>query len=371
MKKIYFLRAIKLLFTIFIFSTIELHSQLNFSLATSQEYADNPFHSPLPISSLISSLEFGAEYNFDSFGIGYYSDYSIFHDIADRNYYWHQIGFWNSSDNALYGLYLEQRINNRVYELYDYSNYNGYLKYKLSIADINWFINSSLSLTDYSYLNDLDNILGSVGIMFNKSFETKTTFIGGLTYNYKNYFETNLNDPTLIGDSLEQSSSPSAFTSQFNFYGRIAQSIFENTGLAVQYSQQNIIGGTAKYVRQLDYIYGDESQYFDDPISYEGYTLSAHLTHILPAEILFKGTYSFTKKEYPSQGIYLDYESFDGATLRNDEQSLLGLSLSKSIDLSNSSIILSLSYLNVVNKSNSYWFDFKSNQINLNFDYQF
>ena len=79
----------------------------------------------------------------------------------------------------------ETKVNAR--KDYDYANYNTYLRYKFSLADINWFVNTAISLTDYSYLDDLDNLLGNVGISFNKSFETKTTLLGGINYNYKNY----------------------------------------------------------------------------------------------------------------------------------------------------------------------------------------
>ncbi|MFZ1289628.1 MAG: hypothetical protein WAR79_06045 [Melioribacteraceae bacterium] len=371
MKNFKNLRIVKLLFIVSFILATELFGQWNFSLATLQEYSDNPFHSPIPISTFISSLDLGIEYKYESLGIGYYGNYSMFHEIADRNFYWHQIGLWNSADNLMYGLYLEQRINNTDYEFYDYTNYNGYAKYKFSFAEINGFASSSLSLTNYAYIDDLDNLLGFAGLGFNKSFETKTTIIGGVSYNYKNYFDTNLNDPSLVGDSLEQSFSSSAFTSQVYLYGRIAQSVFENTGLAIQYSHQKIIGGTAKYVRQLDFIYGDESQYFDDPISYEGNTISVQLTQLLGEGIIFKGNYLLTQKEYPSQGIYVDAENFDSAILRSDDQTLVKLSLSKKFNLAESFIDISLSYLNIDNKSNSYWYKYGSSQFNINFDYQF
>lgn len=353
------------------FISQSLFGQLNFSLSTSQEYSDNPFHYPIPVSTLISSLDLGIEYKLNNLGFGYYGDYSIFHEINDRNFYWHQFGFWNSDENLIYGLFLEQRINNSNYEFYNLTNYNGYTKYKLPFNDLNCSINASLSYTNYSYLNDLDNLLGSAGIDFNRSFESKTTIMGGISYNYKNYFETDLNDPSIIGDSLEQSFSSSAFTSQFNFYGRIAQSILENTGLAVQYSQQNIIGGTAKYIRQLDYVYGDESQYFDDPISYESNSISAQLTQLFGDNFMLKGIFTYTKKEYPSQGIYLSEELFDSNILRNDKLTAVNFSLSKRFELENSYILLSLSYINTNNISNSYWYKYKNNQFNIHFDYQF
>ena len=93
------------------------------------------------------------------------------------------------------------------------------------------------------------NLLLSAGLSFNKSFETKTTFLGGVNFNYKNYISSDLNNTELIGDSL-QSTSSNAFTSQLTSYLRIAQSLAESTGLAFQYTNQTIIGGTANFIRE-------------------------------------------------------------------------------------------------------------------------
>jgi hypothetical protein len=347
--------------------------QWNFKLGTSQSYSNNPFNSPIPISSMISSFELGIERDFTSIGIGYYGNYSSFHNINERNYYWHQIGVWHSTENIISGLYFEQRTNTADYEYYDYTNYNAYIKYQLLLDEINIFSNAAVSLTDYSFLNDLDNILLNGGLILNRSFETKTTLIGGLNYNYKNYFSTNLNDYELVGDSLWTSDSK-AFTSQINYFGRIAQSLTETTGLAVFYSKQNIIGGTANYIRNLEYVYGDESQYFDDPVSYEGYTIGTQLTQVLPEQIMLRLLYSVEEKDYPSQGIYLDFETFEEAIIRHDKQTNLNLSLTKYFYIGEEmqrTIMLSLSFQSTDNNSNSYWYNFKSNQTNLNFSYQF
>jgi hypothetical protein len=347
--------------------------QWNFKLATSQSYSDNPFNSPIPLSSMISSFELGIERDFNSLGIGYYGNYSIFQNIDERNYYWHQFGVWHSTEDIIAGLYFEQRANTTDYEYYDYTNYNGYIKHQLLLDEINIFSNAVISLTDYSYLNDLDNLLLKVGFLLNKSFETKTTIIGGLNYNYKNYFSTNLNDYDLVGDSLSTSDSK-AYTSQLNYFGRIAQSLTETTGLAAFYSSKNIIGGTANYIRTLEYIYGDESQYFDDPISHEGYTLGAQLTQVLPEQIMFRALYTIEEKDYPSQGIYLDFEIFDDKIIRHDKQTNLAFSLTKYFYLGEelqNSIMLSLSFESTDNSSNNYWYKFNSTQTNLNFSYQF
>lgn len=360
-----------LLFLVLSFNNIL--AQLNYSLGTSQSYSDNPFHSPIAESSLISTFDFGVQYKLPSISFGYYGNYSHFNEIGDRNYYWHQIGLWSATDTSIFGLYLEQRLNTLEFEYYNYTNYNTYYKHKFNFSGTNLSLGAILSYTNYSFLDDLDNIYGSIGLTLNRSFETKTTLIGGINYNYKNYISTDLNSADLVGDSLF-SSSTSAFTSQFNFYGRIAQSITETTGLALHYSNQNIVGGTANFIRELDYVYGDESQYFDDPISYQGYSLSIQLTQILPEGIKLKIIYTDEFKEYPSQGIYVNSELFDPNILRNDDVSDLNISVSKNFyfgDNQKTAILLTLGYRQLQNKSNSYWYSYSTNLFTLNFDYQF
>jgi hypothetical protein len=364
---------IKYFLLVLLFLSIELTAQWNFSLSTSQSYSDNPFNSPLPVSTFVSSIDVGIERDFKSLSFGFYGDYTSFHDIPERNFYWYQVGSWSATESSIFGIYLEQRINSVEYELYDYSNYNTYYKQKFSLVGLNLLGNIALSYTNFNSLENLDNILGSVGFSLNKSFETKTTVIGGINFNYKNYVSTDLNSKELVGDSLH-SSSDNAFTSQINSYVKIAQSIAESTGLAIQYSSQAITSGTANYIRELDYRYGDESQYFDDPISYQGDAVSVQLTQILPESIMLKLIYTYASKEYPSQGIYLDIEYFDDSIIRSDERNQFDFTISKYFYVGNDNqnvINLALSYSWIKNNSNSYWYNFNSNQINLFFDYQF
>ena len=361
-----------LLIFISAFSNI-LFGQWTFNIGTQQNYNSNPFNSPQPISTMITSIDFGIGNNWEEFGIGYFGSFSLFHQIDSRNYYWHQAGIWNSTDSSIYGFYFEQRRNAEEFNYYNYSNYNIYAKNKFLFKGINIFTNVLLSATDYAELNDLDNIWGGLGLLLNKSFETKTTLIGGANYNYKNYFSTDLNDYELTGDTLSSSSSK-AFVSQISYFGRVAQSLTENTGIALQYSIKEILGGTASYVRQLEYIYGDESQYFDDPISYNSNFYSIQLTQILPEDIIFRLKFSNGEKDYPSQGIYTDPVNFDQNSIRVDNQSFLQILLSKDIytgmDEQNT-ISIQLSYDIVSNESNSYWYNYESRSLNFGIDFEF
>ncbi|MCW8850701.1 MAG: hypothetical protein OQJ81_12035 [Melioribacteraceae bacterium] len=350
-----------------------LSAQWRFSLATSQEYSNNPFSSPFPIASMVSSFNLGIEKDFSSLSLGYYGNYTNFANDDTRNFYWHQFGLWNLTDSTMYGFYAEQRVNTINYNYYNYSNLNAYYKRKFNFDGFTLLGNAAASYTDYSNLEDLRNILLNSGLMFNKSFETKTTLIGGVNFNYKNYVSSDLKSTELTGDSLESPSS-NAFTSQLTSYLRIAQSLTESTGLALQYSNQTILGGTANFIRQIDYVYGDESQYFDDPISYQGNSLSAQLTQLFSETMFFKINFSYASKEYPSQGIYESIDYYDELKIRVDNKTDLNLSLTKYFYTGKeeqNTLLLTLSYNMINNNSNSFWYDYKSNQVSLLLNYQF
>lgn len=360
-------------FYILVLLTGNIYSQWHFSIGSTQAHSGNPFNSPIPTSTFISSIDFGIEKEFTSLNFGYYGNNFMFHDIPERNYYWHQFGLWSATDSTMFGIYLEQRLNNHDYSYFDYMNYNAYYKHKLTIGEFNFIGNAGISFTNYGELDDLDNVLGTGTIVVNKSFETKTTLLGGVNFNYKNYISTNLNDSILNGDSLH-SNSNTAFTTQLNYFIRVAQSLFETTGLAVQFSKQNIIGGTAAYVRELDYFYGDESQFFDDPISFEGYSMYSQLTQIFPLDIILRLSYSYNYKDYPSHGVYLTDQLFDDDKIRNDKQQQLNLGISKTFywgEDSKYQIHVSLNYFSINNNSNSYWYDYESSGGNLGINFQF
>ena len=369
-------KIVKSIIYILIISFLGLNSvnaQWRLSLATTQEYSNNPFSSPIASPSMVSSLNLGIEKDFNGISLGYYGNYTSIFDVSERNFFWHQVGVWNLTDSTIYGIYFEQRANTEDYSSYNYSNINAYYKQNFSFSSFNVLGNIALSYTDYSYLTDLRNLLLSTGLMINKSFETKTTLIGGVNFNYKNYVSSDLNSNELVGDSL-QSSSSNAFTSQLSSYLRIAQSITENTGLALQYTNQSIIGGTANFIRELDYIYGDESQYFDDPISYQGNKYSAQLTQMFSETMILRLYLSYATKEYPSQASYETEDIYDESIIRLDKRSDFNLSLSKYFYFGSeeqNALLVSLSYNLLDNNSNSYWYNYKTNEISLSLNFQF
>jgi len=362
--------------TFFLLSSNQISiAQLAFSISTSNGYNSNPFNLPVESSSYINSFNLGIEYNYKNFGVGYYTDYTLFQSITERNFFWHQLGGWYSTENTLWGIFAEQRMNKNDFSYFDYTFFNTYLNYKGESNSVYYLLNSSLSYTSYDELAELNNLLVTFGLRASKSFETKTTFILGGIFNNKHYS----NSETLTFNprgrrmgGFYQSSGTSI--TQLIVYGRIAQSVWENFGVSAQYTYKNILSGTGKDLSNLNLAYNDESQIFDDPVSNEGYSVNFQITQILPYKIKIQGNYFFNSKTYPAQGIYLDEENFDETIVREDTQEIIKVSAAKTFDLSWTSIsklTFMLQYSNTVNNSNSYWYNYLNNSVSLNLKLDF
>ena len=104
-------RLIKFSFFLSLITLGTLNAQWKFSLATNQEYSNNPFSSPFPRASFISSFNLGIEKDFIHLSLGYYGNYTNFANEDTRNFYWHQFGLWNLTDSTMFGFYFEQRVN--------------------------------------------------------------------------------------------------------------------------------------------------------------------------------------------------------------------------------------------------------------------
>lgn len=352
-----------------LFSSIA--AQWNFSIATQQEFNSNPFRSVNSYSDFISSYNFGIERKLSEFNILYYGNYTGFKNAQDINYYWHQIGIYQETESLVWGFYLEQRINKEVNNYFDYLNYAGYIRKSFKYASINWKANLSFSAMDYSNIPDFNNWVASARISGNKSFKTKTTFIGSLVFNYKG-FKNFIPDSTYGIENIYYIEE-NVNISQIEFNGRIAQSLFENTGLALNLNYKNILSGSGFSASLIESTYGDMELY-DDPVSQEGYSLGGMLTQMFPNDITFRLSYFYYNKNYPSQGIYLTDIDYDVNTTRADEQSVFSAKISKSIlvnEDTGSELDLMFNYYFINNNSNSYYFNYEINSILVSINYVF
>ena len=355
-----------------------LSAQWNFAISTQQEFNSNPFRavqsdSVNSLSDFVSSYNFGIEKEFDAFNILYYGNYTGFKTAKEINYYWHQVGLYNETESFIWGLYLEQRINNEENNFFDYLNYAGYIRKSFRTGTINWKANLSFSAMEYSEIPDFNNWVASARLTANKSFATRTTFIGTLIFNYKGF--KNFTSETDIRHGVENTYyiEENVNISQIEFNGRIAQSIMEGTGLALNFNYKNILSGSGFSASLIESTYGDMELY-DDPVSQEGYSAGGMLTQMLPSDIIFRISYYYYDKSYPSQGIYLSETEYDEIEARADEQAKFSTSISKSFIVNEdtgSELDLMLNYYIINNISNSYYFNYDMNAISLSLTYIF
>jgi len=287
-----------------IFYSLQIFGQWNFQLATNQEFSSNPFRSVNPYSDFISTFNIGIEREFEDFNILYFGSYSKFKESSDIDYYWYKLGIYQETESAIWGAYFEQRFNKDLNNYFNYLNYAAYIKKQFQLLNINWEANLSLNSMNYSEIPDFNNWVASTGLLGRKSFETKTTLIGTVILNYKGFKNFNANIDSVSGTEFIYYNSENVNISQLVFNGRLAQSITENTGLALNFNYKTILSGSGFSASLIQSTYGD-TELYDDPISQEGYSYGGTLTQILPLDISLKLNYTYLDKNYPSQGIYL------------------------------------------------------------------
>ncbi|MGA8265738.1 MAG: hypothetical protein WB779_14940, partial [Ignavibacteriaceae bacterium] len=155
---------------------------------------------------------------------------------------------------------------------------------------------------------------------------------------------------------------------------RIAQSLFENTGIAAYYQNRSLIEGSGTWYGSVNYNYGDESDLYDDPVSRRENTFGFELTQVLPELIILKSGYMYSDRIYPSQGIYTEAETLVQELNRNDKQNYYYVNISKSFLLSEESeqsLNLNIAYSYISNESNSFWYNYNFNQVSLNLGFVF
>ena len=363
-------------------------AQWNFTLSTDHELNSNPFRSPFPEQQFYSSFNIGIQREFEDLSILYYGSYSRFYETNERNSYWHQLGFYNNDESTTFGIYANQRYNTVDYDFFNYTDATGYLKQKIDWSFMNVLLQTSATYRLYNNLKSYNNALFTFGLQLNKSFETKTTFIVQSLLSYKNYVNTGTESIIQGGRSgkgmmwgggysstyADTISYPKVTSTQIFSSIRIAQSLFENTGIAAYYQNRSLIEGSGTWYGGTNYNYGDESDLYDDPISRRENTFGLELTQILPELIILKSGFMYSDRIYPSQGIYTDAETLVVDLNRNDKQKYYYISLSKSFLLSEESgqsLNLNLAYNYINSESNSFWYNYNLKQISMNLGFAF
>jgi hypothetical protein len=329
-----------LLFALF---TGEAAAQWSLGAAINTQYDDNPFWQREAQPSWLSTFDAGIEYHWSDLSAGYYGRYLNLESMPGRNFFTHEAGLWGGTDVFGWGLSVEQRLDNPEYSVYDYTAASGYLQRRFELLGSIANVRGSAGVNVYHDIPELDNAKLQASFGANRSFETMTTLMGELGVNFKSYLEqSSATTATSTGGSGRSgrrynASSSDGILSQSVFQvvmsGRISQSVTRSTGIAVAYAASKLLTNQDRFLTDATNSFAQESEMFDDPMSYDGFHAGMELTQILPLSLKLKSAFYYNDKYYPSQGIYLDDVAYSTADNRSDIRRTAWLTVEKEIEL--------------------------------------
>ncbi len=375
------MRSMKLIaLTMLLAVAVQLPAQWNINVAYEREYNSNPFRSVTPVASWISVYDIGVSHIFGNTALGYFALYDQFTSMQNRDFYWHQLAYWGSQGGSSYGAMIEQRMNVSGYDTYNYNTGTAYLNYRYRGESINWLFSGSGIVSLYPVLDDFDNMKLSAGLQANKVLPSRTTLIGSAGINFKQYF-TEIQDTVSVttggmgpGGTSQMVNSTSPAITQFNWKIRVAQSLTQTTGLAVQYQHRYLFDNTDRSLAEQAYSATMETEIFDDPLSYQGSSIGGELTQLMPLGFTLKAAYYNFNKDYISQPVYLDANTYTDQENREDKYNTSWLFLERDFGFGlfqGHYITLTLLYQLKTNKSNSYWYNYEVEYGSVGFEYHF
>jgi len=361
-----------------------LSAQWDMTMTYEHEYNTNPFRAVQGTSTWISGYDLAVRYDFEKSTVGYFGNYGDFNRLASRNFYWHQLAYWGASGNTTWGSTIEQRVNTPEYNRYNYNMAMGYFTRMFRVQTVYLRLSGDAQVALYPQIRDFNNLKMDVGLLANKSFPTRTTVIASGGVHYKKYLTkviayvdtSNSMQHTSIrmnyANPVQYESAPGI--TQFDWRFRIAQSLTPTTGLAVQYSQRQLLARAARSIDEIPYAAYQESEIFDDPMSYNANGAGVELTQLLPYNMTLKSAYYTQRKTYTGQPVYVQPDVYDASMNRQDHSRSAWIYLEKTFYfklLREDSIKLTMTYQWRVNHSNSYWYNYSLNYGSLGLQYDF
>jgi hypothetical protein len=365
-----------------------------------QEYNTNPFGIPEPQEDQISRISMGLQKDWNKLSAQYFGSYLTYLETSIRNYYWHQLYLGGGGKNTGWNLSIENRINHEEYNIYDYLSVQTGILHTANSYGILWRLNGTGSLNNFLQIPELNNLRFTASGSLNRSFQSRTSMIAALSFSYKYYLEEDIqvqlpqdsstvNQPSMSpvqqgpgpghgsGEGGKDgyyytSSSDIPQAAQILLSLRLAQSITRSTGLAVQYQNRLNLNEYDRSIAGLIPGYTTESQIFDDPMSSESQSYGSELTQMLPYQFSAKLAVYYQQKQYVAQGIYVDQENYTDSILREDTFQTAWFTLEKRFNfnlLTETNLAIHISYQWVDNNSNSFWYNYTSQNVSFGLQY--
>ncbi len=378
MKKINFFYGVGLVLSVLInFSVAQSQFVLNTGIHNA--FDDNVNNNYLNTFDRLTqfSLQSGYDFNNDTYNlqIFYIGSFNYYQNIIARTSHAHSTGFVYSklygeeSETALnVGANYNTMVGREEFAYFDNSQYVGYLNVKHQLSERTFGkLGYRIKYLTYKELADLNNLENYFFAQIMNFFPSRTTLafeanLGVKTYTNAPPETTAITSGMGRNSSTVDDSKPSVI--QLSGNARIAQSIFDETGISVTAGYQSNLQEETRYLSS-GYIVSDDDL-FDDNYGYEGASFDAALTHILPWSMMTRISFAYRNKNYTNRPAYDLLDSIK-ANQRMDNVSSLSIILEKEFGWFNG-FAVSLMYDYIRNESNDDFYNYKNNVWAISFD---
>ncbi len=355
-------------------------AQLSPSFTVSSYVDDNVYRSPEAQGDLLSDFSLRLNYTPEQSDFTYFinGNYFTYAQNPERNFYINDLGVnyvsvFGSQKNHYFfaGADWLMRLNGADYNYYDYNQLFAYFNFRFNFSNYLLKTGYNFRYRSYSNLSALDNTRHYLFMQINRALPTRTTLIFEADLGYKSFAGQTVAVSGTGGRGRGRMFYEPAYTetqtipslSHFIYLMRVAQSLHDRLGIYVQYRQQINLSSNSGYQNSEGYFQDEEL--FDDPFSYESKSITSQLTWLMPYFVKLQVGGGILNKQYISEQAYVSASDTVGnGGLREDDRRFGYVRLSKTFKLKQSVIDqlrFNLEYNLVINKSNSYWYDYKNN----------
>ncbi len=351
-----------------LFFSYEAMPQFSIDLSSNNYYDDNIYNNYYKVEDFINSITFGSGYNLEgetnNFQVYYIGSYNYYQKNILKTNYSHKVGLVNTrlfseEGNPLNaGVNLIVRNNRDYFSIYDIRQISGYANYSHSFTEgSNLILGYLFSRNDFYNLTSFSYYENKAFARTAFSFETRTSLMLGGEVNLKNYIEKSV-DPSMTNKN-----------SQLNIYLNAAQSLSENTGLAVHaLGRLNLTEGT-RYIGDDTYIYYEE-EIINTLYSSEGMEYGLNFTQLIGGNLTLGTEVSYKTRNYSN----LPVADINGNSLdiyRKDKEYSFGIGLKYDLFNFMDGLELVLNYNYIKNTSNDYFYDFDNQLILVGLDWSY
>jgi len=365
--KIFYLIGLTMVFLMLFVFTPGSFAQFSLNSALNVSFDDNIFNNYESTHDQVSELYLGLSNDFDTeksnLQLYYDGSLSYYRKNVSRTFHQHTAGisysnvFGKNINTTLnLGAYFDAVFNRTVYSYLDTRNVSafGNIKHYLSkrVAGLLGYRFGYIMFKEFPDLNYIDNnvITRVTGYLPSKT--TLSIESDLVIKTYTEIFEMGSGQGRHGQSRMRSSSNESVI--QIAVSGRIAQSMFELTGLSGGVKYQKNITDESRFVSTGTVL--SVNDVFEDYYAYEGPVVDVSITQGLPWNIMANVSVSYQYKKYRNHPAY-DLNQVEISGERIDKVTAVALSLEK--DFNNLGFGIYYTYLN--NISNDAYYNFRNN----------